>query len=380
MDVLVDSGCQIYTYDYGTAFNQASRDVMLNLMTLREERKVNPSSKTRFIYKLESEATVKMLIQWVNFISRECVNSIDEPTDDDDNFETSLPRHEQIYDINQLCTGRTLSRVIFYLIYCGSHMAKKSILPANKADIVIESKQENIKTRKHSLANSKTKRYDVHPLHIVNHQKKNTLKFYKNHISSLKAAEDEPEQLLELALNYAGEFLAIPLYNTQDILGGKKPEMISLLGHLMVSSSPTKQEKDLETTRSLLLEYDDLNTTLTDLHSRLVYSTRTVKEIKEALAEYFVPLETIEESSIPVTLVNISKDNIVVQIELLNKIQSSGVSIDGINNDDDVQSDTVLEENAEVSLNFVFTMILYSLTPSNFLNFSELHYMNTLSS
>jgi hypothetical protein len=211
-------------------------------MTLREERKVNPSSKTKFVFKLESEATVKMLIQWVNFISRECVNSIDEPTDDDDNFETSLPRHEQIYDINQLCTGRTLSRVVFYLIFCGSHMARKGSLPSGKADIVIESKQENIKSRKHtlentrkrSLTNSKTSKYEVHPLHIVNHQKKNTLKFYKNHISSLKAVEDEPEKLLELALNYAGEFLALPLYNTQDILTGKKIEIISLLGHLMV--------------------------------------------------------------------------------------------------------------------------------------------------
>jgi hypothetical protein len=129
-DVLVDTGCHVNTYDYGKMFNQANRDVIVSLGTLREERKNKPSTKTRFLFKLESEAATKILLQWVNFVSRECVNGIEEPTEDGDRFETLLPRHEQIYDLAQLYTGRTLSRVIFYLIYCGSHIDRGKVAGA----------------------------------------------------------------------------------------------------------------------------------------------------------------------------------------------------------------------------------------------------------
>ena len=57
---------------------------------LREERKENPSTKTRFLYKLESDASAKMLFLWANYISRELMNNIDEPTDDDDLFESHI--------------------------------------------------------------------------------------------------------------------------------------------------------------------------------------------------------------------------------------------------------------------------------------------------
>lgn len=102
----MDNGCQIYTYDYGKMFSQASREIIQNLIHLRDERRVTPSIKTRFLFKLESDATIKFIIQWVNFISRDCVNGINEDIgEDDDRFETLLPRHEQIYDIEQFKTG-----------------------------------------------------------------------------------------------------------------------------------------------------------------------------------------------------------------------------------------------------------------------------------
>jgi hypothetical protein len=102
-----------------------------------------------------------------------------------------------------------------------------------------------------------------------------------------------------------------------------------------------------------LLEYDDLNTNLIDLHGRLVYCTRTVKEIKEALTEYFIPIEIVKTEGID--LMSIRKDShITVPIDPL----TDDVEGDDENNDD--QSDTVLDGNSlvsEVSLNFIFIML-----------------------
>jgi hypothetical protein len=133
-------------------------------------------------------------------------------------------------------------------------------------------------------------------------------------------------------------------------LSGKKIDLISLLGHLMVSSAPTKQEKDLETTRSLLLEYDDLNTNLMDLHSRLIYCTRTVKEIKEALLEYSIPIEIVKTDSIdPVSTRNNS--------HITTPIDQFTDDIKDNDEDNDDQSSTVLEGDTEVSLNIIFIML-----------------------
>ena len=331
-DTLVDTGCNVLTYDYGKIYNQLTRDVILNFSSLRDERKENPSTKTKFLYKLETDAASKILFQWANYLSRECVNSIDEPTIDDDLFESQLPRHEQIYDVQQLNSGRTLSRIVFYLIYCGSHIEPQiNLLESTDSEHLTStsttitrgrspstfSNNSNKSSRKNSLENTNVRKKSTisspvtprikiksrnssivnsnvnqpaHPLTIVNQKKINTLGFNRFLLAQLKEVEDNPKLLLEMTIKFAAEFLSIPIYNFQDILDGKKMEIMAFLGNLFVTGPPTRDEKDLDGIRECLLEYDDLNAHMNDLHGRLIYSTRTIKEIKESLIEYNIPL------------------------------------------------------------------------------------------
>ena len=112
------------TYDYGKAFNQATKNVILNLNSLREEKKNQDSTKTKYLFKSEFDATTRMLIQWVNFISRGCLNNLKVDSDENSiennsSFNFLLPKHEQIFELMQLNNGKTISRLVFYLIYCG---------------------------------------------------------------------------------------------------------------------------------------------------------------------------------------------------------------------------------------------------------------------
>ena len=143
MEDLVDSGCNVLTYDYGKVFTQATKNVILNFISLREEKRIQNSTKTRFLFKLESDATVKILIQWINYISRDCINSMSEYLDENSsgensNFNVLLPNHEQIFDLTQLNNGKTLSRVIFYLIYCGIQIKDDYVSSPNDGSDIVD--------------------------------------------------------------------------------------------------------------------------------------------------------------------------------------------------------------------------------------------------
>ena len=301
----MDSGCNIPTYDYNRIYNNTSKDLIRNLCALREERKEKPSTKTRFLFKLESDATSKMLLQWANYISRDCIcalsqsdiegNKENEDDEDDDSFDSNLPRHEQAYDVGQLSTGKIISRIIFYLIHAGNPISKGNSAEHSR-DNPKESSSENVlpavssPSRRRGSMDAKGI-IAIHPLTLISQKKMNSAGFTKEFILSLKEAENDPKLLLQLSVKYASEFLSLPLYNFQDILDGMKAETLAFLGNLFISCPPTRDERNLDVTRSLLLEHDDLLGHIQDLHGRLGYSTRNITEIKEAFKEYKIPVE-----------------------------------------------------------------------------------------
>ena len=303
----MDSGCNIPTYDYNRIYNNTSKDLIRSLCALREERKEKPSTKTRFLFKLESDATSKMLLQWANYISRDCICALsqsnsdgnkekEEDEDDDDSFDSNLPRHEQAYDIGQLSTGKILSRIIFYLIHAGNPISKENSAEHSK-DNPKECSTENVLSAVSSPVSRRRGSMDIngivaiHPLVLISQKKMNSAGFTKEFILTLKEAENDPKLLLQLSVKYASEFLSLPLYNFQDIFDGMKAETLAFLGNLFLTCPPTRDERNIDITRSLLLEHDDLLGHIQDLHGRLGYSTRNITEIKDAFKEYKIPIE-----------------------------------------------------------------------------------------
>lgn len=237
------------------------------------------SVKTRFLYKLETDASNKMLIQWVNYVSRECVNSLprilQDKTGDDDSIDFSLPKHEQVYEVTELRNGKTLSRVVFFLIYSISPFGENTTckLPAENSNIeeekeVIVGKTDNIEFEK---------------------KNEKELLFTRGHLTALKEAENDPEILLELTVKYASDFLFLPLYNFQDIADGTKKETYTFLGNLFISSSPTSVGKHEQNTQILLTENNEVQTVLQKSLLKAEQGKKWLIEVERALNEYHLP-------------------------------------------------------------------------------------------
>jgi hypothetical protein len=229
------------------------------------------STKTRFLYKLETEVSNRMLIQWVNYVSRECVNTLPrllpDTEGDDYTFDFSLPKHEQVYQVAELRNGKTLSRVVFFLIY--------SIHPFEKV-VAYEEKKSSVTSEKIGF------QYDK--------KEEKEMLFTREHLSALKDAENYPEILLELTVKYASNFLYLQLYNFQDILGGTKKETFTFLGNLFLSSPLSPVGKQEQNKQILLTANNDLQTEIHKSHLKAEQGSKWLIEVEEALKEYHMPL------------------------------------------------------------------------------------------
>jgi hypothetical protein len=235
------------------------------------------SAKTRFLYKLETDASNRMLIQWVNYVSRECVNALPrllpDTAGEDNFFDFSLPKHEQVYEVAELRSGKTLSRVVFFLIYSMPQFEKDNT--GNRFETTEESKlslETNFQFEK---------------------KEEKEMLFTRDHLLALKDAENNPEVLLELTMKYASDFLYVPLYNFQDILEGTKKETFTFLGNLFLSSSPISVGNQEQNTQILLTENNEVQRVLQKSQLKAEQGSKWLLEVEDALKEYHMPLKMI---------------------------------------------------------------------------------------
>lgn len=225
--------------------------------------------KTRFLHKLETDASNQMLLQWVNYVSLQGVNTLPRLLDtagDDGPIDFSLPKHEEVYEVAELRNGKTLSRVVFFLIH--------SISPFNsRSDFGAEGESN----------------FDF-PSEV---KKDKDTTFNSDHFKALKKEENNPEILLKLTVKYASDFLHLPLYNFQDILDGTKKETFTFLGNLFLSSSPTRIGIQDENTQFLLTENNDLKIVLQKSLLKAEQWRKSLIEVEEALKEYYSPAKMI---------------------------------------------------------------------------------------
>jgi truncated hemoglobin YjbI len=243
------------------------------------ERTMGASAKTRFLYKSETDVSNRMLIQWVNYVSRECVNALPrllpDTAGEDNFFDFSLPKHEQVYEVAELRSGKTLSRVVFFLIY--------SMPPFEK---------ENTGNRFETSEESKLSLGEKTNFQCEKKEEREML-FTKDHLLALKDAENNPEVLLELTVKYASDFLYVPLYNFQDILEGTKKETFTFMGNLFLSSSPISVGNQEQNTQILLTENNEVQRVLQKSQLKAEQGSKWLLEVEEALKEYHMPSKMI---------------------------------------------------------------------------------------
>ena len=241
-------------------------------------------AKTRFLFKSETDAANKMLIQWLNHVSRECVNSLPHPLLDaaggESTIDFSLPAHEQVYEAAELRSGKALSRVVTFLIHSISPFER--VTAGDQSEALTNS--EGDKESKNDLLGSCSS-----PSRTIDAQfekKKGEICFTMDHISALKDAENDPKVLLELTVKYASDFLHLPLYNFQDILDGLKKETFIFLGNLYLSNSPITIEKYGQSSKCSSLENGGVKTTQEKLRLKVEQGSRWLLEIENAIKEY----------------------------------------------------------------------------------------------
>lgn len=267
-------GSTVPSYHYGNLYPTSSRDAIQNFTNLRIERRMGSVTKTRFLHKLETDASNQMLLQWVNYVSLEGVSTLPrllpDTAGDDGSIDFSLPMHEEVYEVVELRNGKTLSRVVFFLIYSTSPFSSRSETFSTfggedefKIDFSSEVKKEKDPT------------------------------FNSDHLKALKEAENNPEILLKLTVKYASDFLHLPLYNFQDILDGTKKETFTFLGNLFLSSPPTRIGIQEENPQILLTENNDVKTVLQKSLLKAEQGRKSLIEVEEALKEYYSPPKKI---------------------------------------------------------------------------------------
>ena len=262
-ETLFHMGSSVSTNDYGRVFKVTAHQNILSSLKLRSMDTAYDEGQLS----QDSVEAMRMICHWLNNLSRSLVTIYD-PTPNGDPFETRLPNHEQVYDLQNLRSGRTLSRGIFALIYYGAEIPGlcETGEPIDYTLIPKPTTYSGISDR----VRKSNKR-------ILNSQEINELKF----------VEGNAAKLITLSLQYANKFLSIPLFKSSEIRSGNQTTILALVGCLMFSSQPLKNDEDIVDAIGLLETQSKIMSEIAICKGRIEYATKNIKNITIGINHYY---------------------------------------------------------------------------------------------
>jgi hypothetical protein len=249
------------SHEYSRFYNAKVREVV-NKLWIQRQRRGNASSSAFETQLLsESDAIVRIIIQWVNHTSRECTNAIEptslKPLDD------YLSPHEQVYDILQLRNGRTLSRVVVSLIF---HAVER---------LGGGSVQQQQQTKNTIKAEGKAGSGAVATVSTV----KGGLTLEE--LRSYAAVENDEEGLVRLSLQHAALYLGVPLFRVEDVANGNRDVIHSLVGYLLLCTPQTKSLEDAKECESFQSQCEAIKFSFQQVEER-IRGVKTVVDVQTA--------------------------------------------------------------------------------------------------
>jgi hypothetical protein len=232
------------SYEYSRIYNTKVRDTIAKLWIQRQRR--NNATGPEFDNQItgEADAIVRVILQWVNFISRECSTTLEPTTQKPlDDF---LQKHEQVYDILQLRNGRTLARIVVSLVF-------NAAVPLHQGATLVR-----------GAAALRT--LTVDQLHEI------------------KDLENDERGLVRLTLEHAAHFLGVPLFKVTDIINGSSETIHSLVGYLLLATAQQRSVKDAQENESLKSQCEAIKFAFHQVEDR-VKLLQTIADVQDAWAD-----------------------------------------------------------------------------------------------